>query len=1184
MAKTKKAFSAKRVLALALALIMALSVMPAAFAADDVLNQQGKIVDVSGGWRTAAWYVNVFFSTDLSSRGDGLGESGSLNYTYVQMQDNETINLSLAFGMQKNSGINYGRLLSMSESGLPASISWKNVEGGVNDRPWPCDMPGSLFSNPTFLKWNGSLSFAANGATVYNGSITVEFRAGESSSKYSTLTQTIPVTITVIDKRPLLNAIREGRAKLADLEYYTDISATELTDALAAAEAIAPVDNVVTQQQITRAATDLEGAIASLEYKAANYTDLDAAKAAAEKILNDNKADDTYTIATMAALREKYEAAQNIPTTGWDIRNQAAIDKAASELNAAVSGMVKFANYATMQAAVNAFEQLNASYYDPAELAALKVKVDAAKKEMLRENKLDVSQQKDVNARAMALMNEIHSLKVLPANYEAFNTAVANAKAKLEASDIQNYTAISVKALNDAYLASASIETGKDITYQATIDAATKAINDAIAGLTLKGADYKALDAAIADAQAQLGRMDIGDYTDDSVSALRSALETAQSVSRELTVDQQQVITDAASTLLAATRGLTLKGADYTALDKAISDREAEVASAKEAGIYTDASISRVETAIAAAKAIDRTYTIKEQTKVDDALVALNAVKLEKKPADYSKLNAAIEAAQETLNSAGDEYTEGSKAALSNAIKAAQAVVAAKYDITQQEKVNEAVTALESVKLVLKDADYSALNDAIKAAESFLADPETEKLYTEEAIQAVRDALDEAKEIAKDLDILHQDEITAAADALVNAVEQAKGDFNAADLTKLQAAVDAANQKLAAEDIEDYTQESRDALAKAIAEAQAMIDRKPNVTEQNAVDAKAAALAAMTLTLKGASYEALDEATAKANTRYNEAKVSGQYTDESLAQLKAAIDYAEGLSRSLTIKDQKTIDDAEAALNVKLVYKGANLAALNEAIVAANAKLSASDISNYTEASVAALRAAVAQAEALVSSNPDITKQTEVDAMAASLGAVKLVLKDADFTALDAIIKTASDKLASGDINTYTPDSVAALRAALEEAENIDRSLTILDQADVDAAVANVQKALDAMKQYDALTSVAITNGGVDVEGDVLFVKVPWYTLYKNNSTELGIQVNSGAEVKSVKWSYANWSIDKPEATIETPNAETTVIRPNGKGIGARSCWVTVTVEDVYGNVATDTIKVRFHKWNWQAK
>lgn len=1184
MAKTKKAFSAKRVLALALALIMALSVMPAAFAADDVLDQQGKLTSVSGGWRTSASYVNVFFSTDLNSSGDGLNQNGSLNYTYVQMQDNEVVNLSLVYGMRKNGGQNYGRLLSISTSGLPASITWKNVAGNVGDTPWPCDMPGSIFSSPTMLKWNGSLQFTANGSATYSASITVTFKAGGTSGSASEYTQTIPVTITVIDKRPLLAAIKEGRAKAADLQYYTDVTVSEFTSALAAAEAIAPVDAAVTQSEITRAANNLLTAITDLEYKPADYTAFDAAKNAAESILHNDKADDTYTIATMAALREKYAAAQEIPTIGWDIRNQPAINKAASELNAAVSGMVKFANYATMQAAVKTFEQLNASYYDPEELAALKVKVDAAKKEMLRENKLDVSQQKDVNARASALMMEINSLQMLPASYEAFNAAVANAKAKLEASDIQNYTAISVKALNDAYLASASIETGKDITYQATIDAATKAINDAIAGLTLKGADYKALDAAIANAQAQLGRTDIGDYTDDSVSALRSALETAQSVSRELTVDQQQVITDASATLLAATRGLTLKGADYTALDKAISDREAEVASAKEAGIYTDASISRVETAIAAAKAVDRTLSVKEQTQVDDALAALNAVKLEKKPADYSALNDAIKAAQDTLNNAGDEYTEASKTALSNAIKAAQAVVAAKYDVTQQQKVDDAVVALESVKLILKDADYSALNDAIKNAETFLADPDTEKLYTEEAIQAVKDALDAAKAVEKDLDILHQDEITAAANTLVNAVEQAKGDFNAADLTGLQKAVDAANEKLAAADIEDYTKDSRDALAEAIAEAEAMIERMPNITEQDAVNAKAAALNAMTLTLKGANYEALDIAIAKANIAYNDAKASGQYTEESLAQLKAAIDYAEGLSRSLTIKQQEIVDDAEKALNVTLVYKGANLAALNEAIVAANAKLSASDISNYTEASVAALRAAVAQAEALVKENPDITKQSQVDEMAASLGAVKLVLKDADFTALDAIIKTAADKLASADINTYTPDSVAALRAALEEAENIDRSLTILDQADVDAAVANVQKALDAMKQYDALTSVAITNGGVDVEGDVLFVKVPWYTLYKKNSTELGIQVNSGAEVKSVKWSYANWSIDKPEATIETPNAETTVIRPNGKGIGARSCWVTVTVEDVYGNVATDTIKVRFHKWDWQIK
>ena len=75
------------------------------------------------------------------------------------------------------------------------------------------------------------------------------------------------------------------------------------------------------------------------------------------------------------------------------------------------------------------------------------------------------------------------------------------------------------------------------------------------------------------------------------------------------------------------------------------------------------------------------------------------------------------------------------------------------------------------------------------------------------------------------------------------------------------------------------------------------------------------------------------------------------------------------------------------------------------------------------------------------------------------------------------------------------------------------------------------------------------------------------------------------ADVKSVSWNYANWSIDKPEATIETPTANTTVIRPNGKGIGARSCWITVTVEDFYGNTVTSSpIKVRFYNWNWQIK
>lgn len=59
-------------------------------------------------------------------------------------------------------------------------------------------------------------------------------------------------------------------------------------------------------------------------------------------------------------------------------------------------------------------KSFNAEYYDPADLAALKVKVDAAKQEMLRENRLDITKQADVTTRATALLKEITSLQKAP--------------------------------------------------------------------------------------------------------------------------------------------------------------------------------------------------------------------------------------------------------------------------------------------------------------------------------------------------------------------------------------------------------------------------------------------------------------------------------------------------------------------------------------------------------------------------------------------------------------------------------------------------------------------------------------------------------------------------------------------------------------------------------------------------
>ena len=111
---------------------------------------------------------------------------------------------------------------------------------------------------------------------------------------------------------------------------------------------------------------------------------------------------------------------------------------------------------------------------------------------------------------------------------------------------------------------------------------------------------------------------------------------------------------------------------------------------------------------------------------------------------------------------------------------------------------------------------------------------------------------------------------------------------------------------------------------------------------------------------------------------------------------------------------------------------------------------------------------------------------------------------------------------------------------------------------------------------------VTITSGGQDT-GNVLYCKLPSiWDAYKKHSVTLSYTIDPGVEVESVEWRYANWSVSNPEAAIESPNSAQTIIRPNGKGIGARSVWLTVTVTDTAGNRYQDTVKVRFYKFDWQ--
>ena len=99
----------------------------------------------------------------------------------------------------------------------------------------------------------------------------------------------------------------------------------------------------------------------------------------------------------------------------------------------------------------------------------------------------------------------------------------------------------------------------------------------------------------------------------------------------------------------------------------------------------------------------------------------------------------------------------------------------------------------------------------------------------------------------------------------------------------------------------------------------------------------------------------------------------------------------------------------------------------------------------------------------------------------------------------------------------------------------------------------------------------------------MLYAKLPSiFTSYQKHAVTIGFSLEPEVQVQSVQWSYANWSVENPEANIESPDGMQTIIRPNGRGIGARSVWVTLTVTDVLGNQYSDTVKVRFYKFDWQ--
>ena len=194
------------------------------------------------------------------------------------------------------------------------------------------------------------------------------------------------------------------------------------------------------------------------------------------------------------------------------------------------------------------------------------------------------------------------AMTYLPANYTKVDEAIAKANA-LNKDNYKDFSAVET-AVN-------AVVRDKNITDQSEVDAMANAIEDAIAALQYKDADYTKVDAAIAKANA-LNKDNYKDF---------SAVETAvNAVARGKNITEQAEVDAMAKAIEDAIAALQYKDADYTRVDAAIAR-----ANALNKNDYKD--FSGVECAI---RAVARGKNITQQAEVDamakaieDALAAL---------------------------------------------------------------------------------------------------------------------------------------------------------------------------------------------------------------------------------------------------------------------------------------------------------------------------------------------------------------------------------------------------------------------------------------------------------------------------------------------------------------------------------------------------------------------------------
>ena len=443
-----------------------------------------------------------------------------------------------------------------------------------------------------------------------------------------------------------------------------------------------------------------------VEEKAPVVVDKDALKAAINTAKEALKEEDKYTEESVKALKDAVAEAEKVVAD--ENATQESVDAAAKAVEEATKGLAEKpapeVNKDALKAAINTAKEAlkEEDKYTEESVKALKDAVAEAEKVVADEN----ATQESVDAATKAVEEATKGLTEKPAvpevNKDALKAAIEKAEDVLKNLDEDAYTPESVEALKGA------LETAKGVfdnadAVQTEVDQAAEAIETAISGLTVKPAleaDKTALKAALAEAAQKLENAE--SFTEESVKALKEAMDLAQSVLDNPEANQAEADT-AATAVRTAIENLQVKPPvqkefTITAVAHGGGIIDPSGAVKVEEGkdqVFTIQSYEgfEVKEVFVNGESVGAVTEYKFEAVRADASIEVFFAEKEAVQADKTKLNESIAAAEELLKHAEDYVPEDIQN-LMEVLDAAKAVAA--DPAVTQETVDAAQKALDA--------------------------------------------------------------------------------------------------------------------------------------------------------------------------------------------------------------------------------------------------------------------------------------------------------------------------------------------------------------------------------------------------------------------------------------------------------------------------------------------------------